>query len=100
MLKNRPANAEDIGEVGLIPRIGRSLGGGSGNPLQYSCLKNPMDRGAWWVIIHGVTKEWGMTLQLNTTSSVQFLSCVQLSATSWTVAHQAPLSMGFFRQEY
>ena len=56
MLKNRPANAGDIGEVGLIPRIGRSLGGGNGNQLQYSCLKNPLDRGAWLVIIHGVAK--------------------------------------------
>ena len=43
-MKNPPANA---GYVGLIPGLGRSPGGGNGNPLQYSCLKNPMDRGAW-----------------------------------------------------
>ena len=41
---------------GLIPGSGRSPGEGNGNPLQYSCLRNPMDRGAWWAIVHGVTK--------------------------------------------
>ena len=46
MVKNPPANAEDIGDTGLIPRSGRSLGVGNGNPLQYSYLENPMDRGA------------------------------------------------------
>ena len=43
-------------DMGLIPGLGRSLGGGHGNPLQYSCLENPMDRGAWWVIVHMVIK--------------------------------------------
>ena len=47
MVKNRPANAGDIRDVGLIPGSGRSPGGRHGNPLQYSCLENPMDRGAW-----------------------------------------------------
>ena len=42
----------------LIPGLGRSLGGGNGNPLQYSCLGKPMDRGAWWATVHGVTKSW------------------------------------------
>ena len=46
VVKNLPANAEDTGDVGLIPELGRSLGGGNGNPLQDSCLKNPMDRDA------------------------------------------------------
>ena len=50
--KNLPANARDAGS---IPGLGRSLGGGNGNPLQYSCLENPMDRGAWWAIDDGVT---------------------------------------------
>ena len=54
--KNLPANAEDIRDMGLIPGSGRSLGGGHSNPLQYSCLENPMDRGAWWATVHGVTK--------------------------------------------
>ena len=56
VVKNPPANARDIRDMGSIPRLGRSPEGGYGNPLQYSCLENPMDRGAWWVMIHGVTK--------------------------------------------
>ena len=47
MVKNLPANAGDIRDVGSIPGLGRSSGRGHGNPLQYSCLENPMDRGAW-----------------------------------------------------
>ena len=50
MVKNPAANAGDIRDVGSIPRLGRSLGGRHGNPRQYSCLKNPMDRGAWWAM--------------------------------------------------
>ena len=46
----------NAGDLGLIPRLGRSPGGGHGNPSQYSCLENPMDRGAWRAIIHEVTK--------------------------------------------
>ena len=55
VVKNPPASA---GDAGSIPGSGRSLGGGNGNPFQYSCLGNPMDRGAWWATIHGVTKSW------------------------------------------
>ena len=53
--KNTPASAGDLREAGLIPGLGRCPGGGHGNPLQYSCLENPMDRGAWWATVHGVT---------------------------------------------
>ena len=56
MVKNLPANAGDIRDVGSIPRSGRFPGGGHGNPLQYSCLENPMDRRAWQAIVHRVTK--------------------------------------------
>ena len=56
MVKNLPANAGDIREVVSIPGLGRFPGGGHGNPLQYSCLENPMDRGAWPAIVHGITK--------------------------------------------
>ena len=56
VVKNPPANAGDIRDMGSIPGLGRSPEGEYGNPLQYSCLENPMDRGAWWVMIHGVTK--------------------------------------------
>ena len=58
MVKNLPANA---GDVGSILGSGRSHGEGKGNPLQYSFLGNPIDRGAWWAKIHGVTKELDMT---------------------------------------
>ena len=56
VVKNPTANAGDIRDVSLIPRLGRSPGEGHGNPLQHSCLENPMDRGAWWATVHGVAK--------------------------------------------
>ena len=56
MVKNPPSNAGDEGDMDSIHGSGRSTGGGNGNPLQYSCLKNPMDRGAWWAAVHEVTK--------------------------------------------
>ena len=56
MIKNLPANAGDTRDVGSIPGSGRSLEAGNGNPLQYSCLENPMDRGAWQATAHGVKK--------------------------------------------
>ena len=49
-------SASNAGDLGSIPGLGRSLGEGNGNPLQYSCLENPMDRGAWWATVHGVAK--------------------------------------------
>ena len=52
MVKYVPANARDIRDAGLIPGSGRSPGGGYGNPLQCSCLENPMDKGAWWATVH------------------------------------------------
>ena len=58
MVKNPPANAEDLREAGSIPGSGRSHGGGHGNALQYSCLGNPMGRGDWWVTVHRVAKSW------------------------------------------
>ena len=56
VVKNPLASAGDIRDVGLIPGSGRPPGGGHGNPLQHSCLENPLDRGAWWVMIHRVAK--------------------------------------------
>ena len=53
MVKYPPANA---GDAGLVPGLGRSPGEGNGNPLQYSCLENPMERGAWWATVYGVAK--------------------------------------------
>ena len=54
LVKGLPANAGDTGDVGLIPGLGRSPAGGNDNPLQYSCLENPMNRGAWWAPVHGL----------------------------------------------
>ena len=75
VVKNLPANAKDSRDAGSISRSGRSPGGGNGNPLQYSCLENPMDRGG-----------------LQSSQSVQLLSHVQLFATPWTTAYQVSLS--------
>ena len=61
MAKNTPVNAGDISDVGLVPGLGRSSGGGHGNPFQYSCLENPTDRGTWWA-----NSPWGHT-ELDTT---------------------------------
>ena len=58
MVKKPPASAGNVRNVGLIPGSGRSLGEGNGNPLQYSCLENSMDRGAWRAIVHGVTRNY------------------------------------------
>ena len=58
VVNNPPANVGDIRDLGLIPGLGRSPEGGRGNPLQYSCLENSMDRGAWRATLHGVAKSW------------------------------------------
>ena len=58
MVKNPPASAGDIRDLGSIPGPGGSSGGGHGNPLQYACLENPMDRGIWQVTVLGVAKSW------------------------------------------
>ena len=71
VIKNLPANAGDVRDAGSIPELERFPGGGHGNPLQYSCLKNPVDRGAWWATIHRVAK-----------------SCIRLQ---WLGAHIHPL---------
>ena len=62
MVKNPPANARDVIDPGSIAVSGRSPGGGHGNPLQYSCMDNPMDRGAWQAVVHSVGKsQTGLT---------------------------------------
>ena len=64
-VKNPPDNAGDSGDLGSIPGSGRSPGGEYGNPLQYSCLENPMNRGAWGAIVHRVAKSWIRPKQLS-----------------------------------
>ena len=63
--KEPPANAGDIRDAGLIPGSGRSPGGKHGNPLQYSCLENPKERGAWLVTVHRVPKSWTQLKELS-----------------------------------
>ena len=72
MVKNPPANAGDTGDTDLVPGLGRSPGEGTGNPVQYSCLENPMDRGAWWATVHGVAKE-SVTSELLTVPGLYML---------------------------
>ena len=62
VVKKVPANA---GDMGSIPGLGRSPEEGNGNPLQYSCLRNPIDRAAWWATVHGIRRQSDMTEQLN-----------------------------------
>ena len=110
-VKNSPANE---GDTGSVPGLGRSPGEGNGNPLQYSCLGNPMDRGARWATVHGVTKSHTQLSKrqptgksqgtyfctapelrmafINTFFVVQSFSCVRLFATPWSAARQASLS--------
>ena len=57
-LKNLPANMGDAGDANLIPGLGRSPGGGHGNPFPYSCMETPMDRGTWLATVHGFAKSW------------------------------------------
>ena len=67
MVKNLPANSGDLGDMGLISGLGRFPGRGNGNPLQYSCLENSKDRGAWRAIVHGVPES--DTTECNTASA-------------------------------
>ena len=65
MVKNPPANGGDVRDRGSVLRSGRSPGAGHGNPLQYSCLENPMDKGAWQAAVHRATKSWARLKRLS-----------------------------------
>ena len=117
MIKNLPA-----GNLGSIPRSGRSPGEGNGYPLQYSCLENPMSRGDWQATVHGIVKSQTQLNNFHSEGSflvqvmilsigysctisrlcvcVQMLSHIQLFVTPRTIAYHASLFMGFLRQEY
>ena len=71
VVKNPPANAGEAGDAGSIPESGRSPGEGNGNPLQYSCLENPMDRGAWWATVYGAA-------ELDTTEATSWENYMQV----------------------
>ena len=74
VVKSPLANAGDVRDMGSIPGWGRSPREGNGNPLQYSCLKNPMDRGAWRAIVHRVTKELDTVQKVLSTGKIK--SCI------------------------
>ena len=80
------------------------VGEGNGNPLQYSCLENPRDGGARWAAVYGVAQSWTQLKRLSSSSSSIHVNTKEryekTYAIPWTVASQAPLSMGFPRQEY
>ena len=80
MVKNLPVNAGDTGDVGLSPRSGKFLGKRNGNLVQCSCLENPMDRGAWQAIVHGVAQsQTGLTEQVSTHKHApQCEACLQM----------------------
>ena len=72
MVKNLPANARDIRDMGSIPGLERSPGGGYGNPFQYSCQENPMDRGAWQATVQRVAKSQTQLKRLSTAHQSKF----------------------------
>ena len=75
VVKNPPASAGDLRDMGSIPGSGRSSGVGNGNPLQYSCLENSMDRGGLWATVHGVTNSWTQLSTHAYTPVSNFLMC-------------------------
>ena len=74
VVKNPPANPGDLKDAGLIPRSGKSPAGGHGNPLQYSCLENPADRGSWCATVHRVAKSWTRLKLLSTHAQLQTIT--------------------------
>jgi len=72
-------SACDTGDWGSIPESGRSPGGGNGNPLQYSCLENPMDRGAWWAVVHRIAKSRTRLKRLGEQACCWLLSVISLN---------------------
>ena len=93
MVKNLPADAGDIRDVDSISGWRKSPGGGHGNPLQYSCLENPMDTGVWWATVHGVTKSRTRLKRQHAHTLTLFL--FQLAA--WAVVCPAPPDGGVSR---
>ena len=83
VVKKPPANARDVRDVGSIPGSGRGPGGGHGNPLQYSCLENPMDRGAWRTTVQRVAKSRTRLKRLMVALQCCVSSCIPLSPLFW-----------------
>ena len=72
VVKNPPANAGDAGDMGSVPGLERSPGRGNDNPLWYSCLGNPINRGVWWATVYGVTEESDTAMRLNNNTHPAF----------------------------
>ena len=98
VVQNLPADAGDIRDTGSVPGSGRSPGEGNGNPLQYSCLENSMDRGVWRAIVHGVAKSWThlkwLSMHINTHTHIynhihtQVHACVHIHTYIYTHTHK------------
>ena len=99
MGKNPPASAGDIRDMGSVPRLGRSPRGGHGNPLQYSCLENPMDRGAWQATVHSVEQSQTRLKQLSMHArDLDILILTHMHAYMWYMCMHM-LTYGFFSLE-
>ena len=90
VVKNPPASAGDVRDTGSVPESGKAPGEGHGDPLQYSCLVNPMDRGAWWATVHRVAKSWTWLKWLSTANSTLSYPLVR---TNSSVIHSCALWM-------
>ena len=97
VVESQPANAGDACVSGSIPGLGRSPGEGNGNPLQYSCLENPWDRGAWWAAVHGVLKSWTW-LSTHNFHIYVYIYTWPLNSTGLNCA--GPLTHRFFSNKY
>ena len=99
MVKNWPANAGDLRDTGSIPGLRRSPGEGHGNPLQYSCLRSPIDRGAWQATVHGVAKSWILLKQDSMHVHVQDCTVGAFQTWDWDPGSLASKSV-LFRKNF
>ena len=83
VVKNLPANAGDVRDMVSVPGSGKSPGAGQGNPLQYSCLENPTDRGAWQTMVHRVAKSWTQLKQLSMHAYIYIINKILYYASWW-----------------
>ena len=100
MVKNPPANTGDARDIGLIPGSGRFSGVGHGNPLQYSCLENSMDRRAWWDSVHDIAKVGhdGTSSESGPTSQLSLLGFDRKRILQWPLSGQIYLTLGLWRK--
>ena len=87
VVKNLPANAGEVRDTSSVPGLGKSPRGGNGNPFQYSCLENPLDRGVWCVAVHGVTKSWTWLSNYSRKTSASALLIMPKPLTVWITAN-------------